>query len=190
LLIVIGNTCRNSFFLLWLVYRRGLRLLLLNRQSGTLSRILRILLLPVHTHGLHSLTRRSNRRLLVLLRTQSISDTRCCCRIGLPHRSHVFHSSIHRHAADPFFKPFGIRRSRLLLRYSNPRCLRAESISLPRIVDSILLPIARCDPSSDNVAIDPPSASTRQSIALPHGLSVTRHHGRIRFRGLFLINVG
>jgi len=80
LLIVIGNTCRNSFLLLWLVYRRGLRLLLLCSlqcpghtqrassllwQSGTLSRILHsfvdpvhshgsffILLLPVHTHGI------------------------------------------------------------------------------------------------------------------------------------------
>jgi len=51
LLIVIGNTCRNSFLLLWLVYRRGLRLPLQcpgHTQRATSS------LLPVHTHGVRS----------------------------------------------------------------------------------------------------------------------------------------
>jgi len=41
--------------------------------------------------------------------------------------------------------------------------------------DSILLPAARCDPSSDNVAINLPSASTYVDRR-PSRFSVTRHH--------------
>ena len=56
LFIVIGNTCQNSFLLLSCCRSGALSRILaffffFFMQSGALSRILRILLLPVHTHG-------------------------------------------------------------------------------------------------------------------------------------------
>jgi len=151
-----------SCLLLWLVCRRGLRLLhsfVNSSMAGTHSTGLFIgdpvhshgsffLLLPVHTHGLHSFKSSSSPHDEVLthsllphrsssflatridhIDTDCFVVTRSDMRILLssygtthvPLATHVplrFHRHRHRHA-DPFFKPFGTEP---IASFCNPRC--------------------------------------------------------------------
>jgi len=194
----------------WLVHRRGLRLLLSFVNALLCRRCCRLLLL--HWSSLQpdpsSCGTHHNRAIFLLLpsilstfllasapsRNSSLFFSHShLYRIGLifpvnQHSSQCRSLRFHRHvAADPFFKPLpGL----LFVNTSN----RSPSTIL--LVDWHF-PSIRVDcphrhvPSIHWHAADLPF-TTFDPCQLPslHGLSVTWHHGRIRFRGQFLTNVG
>jgi len=174
----------------WLVCRRGPRLL----RFFNIWRLTPFLLHWVtHAPFIHSLSRdpthgstsfftrirRSCRQCLLL--HESISDTRCCCRVGLPCQSqHPSTRSIVPSIGMQSipFKPFGIHSSQSIAsffdRHSCERSLRADPSD--RFFDIDDNNTTRCCRSSVHRHAADLSIDRHRSI-VPSWFSVTRHHG-------------